>query len=77
MHVAFRQAPGSTSVSSAAQQHGGAAVVELEIEPATEGIRYPWAYLRIFCTVFPEPFAFNPDRWLGDVSPLMRRNFTI
>ncbi|GAP91441.1 putative cytochrome P450 [Rosellinia necatrix] len=25
--------------------------------------------------VFPEPLSFKPERWLGDVNPLMNRNF--
>ena len=24
--------------------------------------------------VYPDPFKFNPDRWLGDLNPLMKRN---
>lgn len=25
--------------------------------------------------VYPSPFTFDPDRWLGDIDPHMLRNF--
>lgn len=32
-------------------------------------------YMHTDAEIYPEPFKFDPDRWLDNVTPEMKRNF--